>query len=85
MRKVILLFAALCARPALADPPASAFGNLPMMSHPALSPDGRHFAVMQSVDGRPAAVIYPVAGGPDDKPAVVGSKEWIVDGLAWAK
>ncbi|HWA91943.1 MAG TPA: S9 family peptidase [Rhizomicrobium sp.] len=88
MRRFLLpfaAFAALFASQAAANPPASAFGNLPSMSDPALSPDGKHFAVMQSVEGRPVAVIYTVNAGPEDKPAVVGSREWIVDGLAWAK
>jgi dipeptidyl aminopeptidase/acylaminoacyl peptidase len=70
---------------ALTHPPAEAFGALPMISEPQLAPDGKHFAVMQSYAGRPAAVIYKIDAGPDDKPAVIAPKDWIVQGLAWVK
>jgi dipeptidyl aminopeptidase/acylaminoacyl peptidase len=88
MRKILFAFAALAALSsfqASAKPPTSAFGNLPFMSDPQLSPDGKHFAVLQSVGGRPVAVIYAVDAPPDAKPTVVSASDWIVDGLAWAK
>ncbi|HEX4295820.1 MAG TPA: S9 family peptidase [Rhizomicrobium sp.] len=70
---------------ARANPPVESFGNLPFMSHPQLSPDGKHFAALQSLEGRPIVVIYTVNAGPDDKPAVVAPSDWIVAGLDWVK
>src|SRR6185312_10456811 len=75
----------LGASTALANPPAEAFGDLPMMSRPALSPDGRHFATVQSLDGRPAVVIYTVNAGPADRPAVIAPSDWVIDGFDWVK
>lgn len=63
-------------------PPAEAFGNLPLVSDPMLSPDAAHFALIQSVNGRPAAVIYSASGG---KPAIVTSGEGIIESVRWAK
>ena len=70
---------------AFANPPVEAFGSLPFMSRPQLSPDGRHFATMQSVDGKPVAVIYTVNAGPQDTPAIIAPSDWIVAGLDWVK
>ena len=48
------LLLALGMRAAQANPPAEAFGSLPLGSEPVLSPDGKHFALIQSLRGRPA-------------------------------
>ncbi len=67
-------------------PPAEAFGRLPLTSNPRLSPDGKHFAVMQSMSGRPVAVIYETVPTPGSKPAVVSAgAEMIIDDIRWAK
>jgi len=68
---------------AQSHPPAEAFGQLPMMESPALSPDGKHFAAIQSVDGRPVVTVYTV--GTAGKPAVIGSADGTVDGVRWVK
>jgi len=68
-----------------AQPPVEAFGNLPEMRNPQLSPDGKHFAVIQSVSGRPAAVIYTVNAAPGDKPYVIAPTDWIIQGVQWLK
>ncbi len=70
---------------AAALPPVSAFGNLPMMSHPTLSPDGKHMAAIQSMKGKPVIVIYTVNAPPDQQPAVAASDNWIIEGLTWLK
>jgi dipeptidyl aminopeptidase/acylaminoacyl peptidase len=70
---------------AAAQPPVEAFGNLPVISNPVLSPDGRHFAAIQSVNGRPVVVIYPVHAKPGEEPVVAGGGDWIIEGLAWLK
>ncbi len=64
-------------------PPVEAFGALPFISQPQLSPDGKHFAGIQSLDGKPAAVIYTVNSS--DPPQVFGSSNWIVASVTWAK
>jgi dipeptidyl aminopeptidase/acylaminoacyl peptidase len=64
-------------------PPVEAFGSLPAISQVQLSPDGQHIAALQAFDGRPVAIIYSIGNG--EKPVVVSSKDWIVQGLQWAK
>lgn len=68
-----------------AQPPVEAFGSLPFMEAPQISPDGKHFAAIQSLSGRPAVVIYMVNAGPDDKPYVIAPADWIIAGLKWLK
>jgi hypothetical protein len=70
---------------AQSHPPAEAFGSLPVMSDPRLSPDGQHLAVVQSVDGIPAAVIYRVNAPAGTKAVPIPSGKWIIDGVRWAK
>jgi dipeptidyl aminopeptidase/acylaminoacyl peptidase len=79
-----LFTAGLCCLAAEAQtlPPVEAFGNLPLVSDPMLSPDAAHFALIQSVNGRPAAVIYSTSGG---KPAIVTSGEGLIESVRWAK
>ena len=66
-------------------PPVEAFGTLPQISEPELSPDGKHLAVIQTFKGRPVVVIYPVNAPPGTQPAIVKSDDWLVDNIAWAK
>lgn len=68
--------------PASANPPIEAFGNLPAISPPSLSPDGKHFATIQQVNGRPAAVIYAV-NAPGVKPTIVPSENAVINGVTW--
>src|SRR5262249_33953657 len=68
---------------ASANPPVEAFGQLPILSSPRLAPDGRHFAVIQPLDGRPAALIYEIGGAPDATPKVFGARDWIIEDLIW--
>ena len=44
--------------PGRAAPPAEAFGSLPQIGGAALSPDGKHLALIAPVNGSPAALIY---------------------------
>lgn len=66
-------------------PPVEAFGSLPFISEPRLAPDGKHFAAIQSVDGRPVAVIYQVNAPAGTQPLVFGSSKWVVADIYWAK
>jgi len=70
---------------AAGQPSVEAFGNLPFMDAPQISPDGKHFAVTQSLGGRPAIAIYTVNAEPDDKPVVISPADWIIDGAEWLK
>ncbi|HEX4301528.1 MAG TPA: S9 family peptidase [Rhizomicrobium sp.] len=64
-------------------PPVEAFGDLPFISQPQLSPDGKHFAGIQSLDGKPAAVVYTVNS--PDPPQVFASDNWLVHSVHWVK
>jgi len=66
-------------------PPVQAFGALPFLSDPQLSPDGMHFAAIQSMDGQPVAVIYPVRAPAGTAPQVFASQNWLINGLYWVK
>ncbi len=75
--------ALLCASGAYAQPPVEAFGMLPFLNQPQLSPDGKHFAGIQDLDGKPAAVIYTVNS--PDPPQVFASDNWLVSYVTWVK
>src|SRR5690348_9509401 len=66
-------------------PPLEAFGSLPFITQPRLSPDGKHFAAIQSLSGKPAAVIYEVNAPAGTQPHVFQDVKWIVSGVEWAK
>ena len=65
-------------------PPVEAFGNLPLVSQPRLSPDGKHIAMIQPLDGRPAVVIYTVDAPPGTRPAGVKDSSGIIESAEWA-
>jgi len=80
-----LSFCGLAETQAVALPPVEAFGAIPEISAPKLSPDGAHFAAIQSFNGMPALVIYavgPSAGRPVIFPS---SAEKIIDDFSWAR
>jgi dipeptidyl aminopeptidase/acylaminoacyl peptidase len=66
-------------------PPVEAFGSLPFFSEPELSPDGTHIAAIQVIDGKAAVAIYEVNAAVGARPLVFQDKEWIVNGISWAK
>ena len=68
-----------------APPPPEAFGRLPALDEPSLSPDGKHFAAVETYRGRPVAVIGAVGAPAGTHPAIIGSSDWIVDHIQWAK
>ncbi len=86
MRKAaIALTGLLIPSPAFANPPVQAFGELPNMTEPRLAPDGLHFAAIQALNGKPAAVIYKIGAPPGTLPVVVPSGEAIVELIDWGK
>jgi dipeptidyl aminopeptidase/acylaminoacyl peptidase len=66
-------------------PPAEAFGALPAISDPVLSPDGHHLAIIQPVHGRPTVVIYELPVQAGKTPAILASDQWVVTRILWAK
>ncbi len=66
-------------------PPAEAFGQLPAITSAQLSPDGKHFLVIQAVNGKPAVVIYEVGAAPGAVPVVIPSGDWLVRYVNWIK
>jgi dipeptidyl aminopeptidase/acylaminoacyl peptidase len=80
----LALAVALSLPAAAGQPPVEAFGTLPALSEPQLSPDGHHIAVIQPVDGRPAAIVYPV-NLPGAKPILIPSSTWLIEGVQWAR
>jgi len=70
---------------AAAQPPVEAFASLPFLSQPQLSPDGRHFAALQALDGKPAAVIYQVNATAGAAPQVFASPDWPIVRIGWVK
>ena len=81
---VAAVLACAGATDAYALPPVEAFGSLPFLTQPQLSPDGKHFAGIQELDGKPAAVIYTVNS---TAPAQVfaAQEHWVVTRVIWAK
>ena len=67
------------------QPGIEAFGSLPFGEEPTLAPDGNHFAMIQSLHGRPAAVIYDVNAALGTMPKVISDQEAIIVGIHWAK
>jgi dipeptidyl aminopeptidase/acylaminoacyl peptidase len=66
-------------------PPVEAFGSLPVLSRPKLSPDGLHLATIQSLRGRPTLLVYQLNAPPGTKPTIVPSSDWLIADFAWAK
>ncbi|MGA7675602.1 MAG: S9 family peptidase [Rhizomicrobium sp.] len=76
-----LLLAAPCVAQTL--PPAEAFGQLPAISQPALSPDGKHLAAIQAYNGRPAAVIYNLDATSGSRPVILPYSDGFIVGMRW--
>ena len=82
------LFGALLVGGAAAQsppPPPEAFGRLPAISAPRLSPDGQHFSMIQPLDGRPAVAIYQVNAPAGARPAVLTDTNGTIFDAAWGK
>ena len=68
-------------------PTAEAFGQIPAISDPQLSPDGKYFVTIESLRGYPAALIYHLgeAVGTSTNPIVIPSTDWIIERVGWTK
>lgn len=79
---VLLAFAAKFA--AAAPPPAEAFGSIPAVYEMELSPDGRHIAAVQAIDGRPQVVIYDFGSDDNVKRYAFKVDDGIAHGVVWS-
>jgi dipeptidyl aminopeptidase/acylaminoacyl peptidase len=73
---------ALCQSPAIAAPPAEAFGSLPAAKLARLSPDGKHLAIIKPIDGREKVVFVDLTK-PDAAPYVAGMQDAIATSVWW--
>jgi dipeptidyl aminopeptidase/acylaminoacyl peptidase len=65
-------------------PPVEAFGRLPFITDVQISPDGKHFAGIQEMNGQPVATIYTLNSAVP--PQIFGAQQGsIVAGITWAK
>lgn len=65
-------------------PPIEAFAQLPELSQPALSPDGKHMAVIRPYKGRPVAVIYDLEHI-EHLPSVIPYDKGFISAVQWAR
>jgi dienelactone hydrolase len=79
-----LLFA-IAAAQAQNHPPVEAFGELPLISRPHLSPDGKHFVAIESLNGKPTVAIYTVGAPPGTLPNVVPTEDGYIEDVVWVK
>lgn len=64
-------------------PPVEAFAVLP--AHPPqISPDGKRFALIRDINGRPAVAVYKI-DTPQEPPQIVTSDDWIIEYMRWIK
>lgn len=66
-----------------APPPAEVFGTLPAIHAAALSPDGKHLAVIGVVSGRDAVTVFTL-DAPDATPRRAGFPDGEAIGIQWA-
>ena len=73
----------LAVSPAFSAPPVEAFANLPQIATIRLSPDGRHFAAIQPINGRPELFIYQTDLASGTKPVVYGFGDASDEDVIW--
>jgi dipeptidyl aminopeptidase/acylaminoacyl peptidase len=76
-------FCLVSATSAQTRPPAEAFGTLPVLSEPTLSPDGKHLAAIDVYQGRPVARIQTL-DDPAAHPLVIPYTDGFIIGVQWA-
>ena len=69
---------------AVVQPAVEAFGALPAMSDPSLSPDGKYLALVQAYKGRPVATIWTL-DQTGAAPVIIPYTDGFIDNVRWAK
>jgi dipeptidyl aminopeptidase/acylaminoacyl peptidase len=87
LRIVVIACVSLVAfsKAVVALPPVEAFGQLPDITSAELSPDGKHFAAIQAIEGKPVVAIYEVGAAPGTRPVVLPSEGWLIRDIKWVK
>jgi dipeptidyl aminopeptidase/acylaminoacyl peptidase len=67
-----------------AAPAVEAFGALPAVSQPSLSPDGKHLAAIQPMGGRPGVLIWTMGAPKGTAPKSVGDSQGLITSIHWA-
>lgn len=74
--------------PALAQPPeripVEALAELPFISEPVLSPDGKRIVARINFDGKERLAIYDLSAGPEAEPKIVPTEDLSVRWFRWA-
>jgi dienelactone hydrolase len=83
MRRWTIAFV-LIAAAASAAPRVEDFGDLPAISGVHISPDGKHLATVEPVDGRPVILVYDIDPKPGAKPVGFDEPGGIPVGVYWA-
>jgi len=66
-----------------ARPPVEAFGTIPTLRGPSLSPDGKHLAMIQAYQGRPVATVWALDGS-NAMPVVIPFDNGFISSVSWA-
>lgn len=82
---IVFLCACSFTSTALALPPVEAFGQLPELSDPCISPDGKYLAAIQAFHGQPVATIYEIDAPPGTAPARINDARAVVTFVQWVK
>lgn len=68
---------------AAATPPVEAFGALPAIASPAMAPDGKHYALVLSGNGKSLVAIYEVDAPEGARPAFVAAGDGRIYTIGW--
>jgi dipeptidyl aminopeptidase/acylaminoacyl peptidase len=74
---------AMSAAASAAPPPLEAYGKLPAIEGPRLSPDGGSIAFLSSVDGRRCLIVHPLDGGSGAGNRAICPGKYEVRSFAW--
>src|SRR3712207_7607504 len=64
--------------------PVEAFGELPFLTDPVLSPDGNRVAAKVTVEGKPQIGIWPSQGAARERPRLISPGDNEIRWLRWA-
>lgn len=68
---------------AVAAPPAEVFGGIEAMTDPELSPDGKHLAAIEPVNGHPTIIVFALDAPPGTPAQSFGVPEVLPNRITW--